>query len=98
MFFGRPGHYLYRCLGFATLPRQCHLSVWTTHRWPHAGPARIGFLGARRMEDVMQDGPPWEARWGMGRRQMALRRVSPRKLAVACLALATGACSSIQTP
>ena len=100
MFFGRPGHYLYRCLGFATLRGQCHLSVWTTRPLAtHAGLLRIGLIrGARKMEEGMQDTLPWEVRWEIRRRQMALWRVPHCKLAVACLALASCACSSIQTP
>jgi hypothetical protein len=47
----------------------------------------------------MQDLLPWEGRRGRKRRQMALLRLPHGKLAVACLALASGACSSsIKTP
>jgi hypothetical protein len=47
----------------------------------------------------MQDTLPWEVCRGRRRRQMALRRIPHGKVAVACLALASGACSSsIKTP
>ena len=46
----------------------------------------------------MQEWLPWEVRHGMRRRQMALWHIPHCKLAVVCLALASGACSSIQTP
>ena len=54
-------------------------------------------LAVRKMKDGMQDRLPWEALRAR-RRPMALRRISLGKVAVACLALAGGACSSIATP
>jgi hypothetical protein len=45
----------------------------------------------------MQDRLPWED-FCAKRRPMALRRISYGKVAVACLALASGACSSVNTP
>ena len=60
---------------------------------------RIGIIrGVRKMEEGMQDTLPWEVRWEIRRRQVAHWRVPHGKLAVACLALAGGACSSSQTP
>ena len=60
--------------------------------------AQIGLIqGVRKMGDGMQDRLPWEVSCGRGRRQTVLWRMHC-KLAVACLALATSACSSINTP
>ena len=54
-------------------------------------------LAVRKMNGGMQDRLPWEALRAR-LRPMALRRISLGKAAVACLALAGGACSSITTP
>ena len=46
----------------------------------------------------MQDTLPWKVCRGRRRHQMALRRMPHGKVAVACLALASGGCSSVKTP